>query len=303
MNNLPFDKAGQFWKGNIHTHSTNSDGRVSPEEACQRYRNAGYDFISLTDHFLENYGYPMSDTRAMRTDDFTTIIGAELHTGQTEMGSAWHILGVGLPLDFAPPTPDETGSQLAARALEAGAYVAIAHPHWYVLTHEDAISLGPDVHAVEVYNGISVDGNDRADSWHFTDILLGRGHRYTTCATDDCHFRPDYHDFGRGWVQVKSETLTPESILGALKAGHYYASTGPELYDIQVISGEKVIVRCSPANGIFMTGTASNARRVLGQGIIEAELELTNFDSPYCRITVRDMQGERAWSNPIWLDK
>lgn len=300
MNQLPFDQPGKFWKGNLHTHSTNSDGDVTPEVACQRYREAGYDFFSLTDHFMEQYNFPITDTRPWRTDDFTTMIGAELHTGQTEMGVIWHILAVGLPFDFAAPMPTETGPQLAARAVEAGAYVAIAHPNWYALTEADALSLGA-VHAIEIFNGVSIDSNDKADSWHIADILLGKGHRYTMCATDDCHFRSHLHDFGRGWVQVKAETCTPDALLAALKAGHYYSSTGPEIYDIQVVRGEKIVVHCSPVNSMFLTGKAAVARHVHGQGIQEAEFNIRRFDSPFGRVTVRDIHGGRAWSNPIWF--
>lgn len=301
MNQLPFDKPGRFWRGNLHTHSNNSDGWKTPDEVCRLYREAGYDFLALTEHFMENYDYVISDTRPMRTDDFTTIIGAELHAGQTEVGNIWHILAVGLPLDFAPPTEGETGPELAARAVEAGAYVAIAHPHWYVLTEADAAEMG-GVHAVEVFNGVSMDANDRADSWHFTDMLLSKGHRFLACATDDCHFKPDRNEFARGWVHVKSESLAPDALLDALKAGHYYSSTGPQIHDIQVVPGDKVIVRCSPVNSIFVTGRASVSKYVHGQGLMEAELSLEKFDSPFCRVTVRDAYGERAWSNPIWFE-
>ena len=300
MNQLPFDKPGTFWKGNLHTHSTNSDGKRSSEEVCAIYREAGYDFLALTDHFLAQYNFPLSDTRAMRTDDFTTILGAELHAGKTELGDRWHILAVGLPLDFAPPTAEETGPQIAQRAMDAGAYVAIAHPHWYVLTEADALSLGP-VHAIEIFNGIAVDANDRADSWHFADILLGKGHRYTVCATDDCHFQPLRSDFARGWVHVKSEACTPDALLNALKMGHYYSSTGPQIHDIQVVPGAKVIVRCSPVSAIFLTGIRATSVFTHGQGMVEAELSLAKFRSPYGWITIRDAHGERAWSNPIWL--
>ena len=123
--------------------------------------------------------------------------------------------------------------------------MAVAHPHWYVLTQEDIAALGP-VHAVEVFNGTAVDHNDRQDSWHIADILLGRGQRYFVCATDDFHGTPQRHDFCRGWVWVKSEELSPEALLAALQAGSYYSSTGPQLHDIQVEPGERVVVRCSP---------------------------------------------------------
>ena len=46
---------------------------------CLWYRRRGYDFISLTDHFLEHYDWPLTDTTAFRAAGFTTIYGAELH--------------------------------------------------------------------------------------------------------------------------------------------------------------------------------------------------------------------------------
>lgn len=301
MVQLPFDQPGQFWRGNLHTHSTHSDGHLSPEAVCAIYREAGYDFLALTDHFLERYGWPLADTRPFRTADFTTLIGAELHAGQTERGSLWHLLAVGLPLDFAPPAADEDGPGIAQRALKAGAYVAAAHPAWYNLTEQDVLSLG-DVHAIETYNGTSDDHNDRADSWYMLDMLLNRGRRYSACATDDAHFSPRRGDFMLGWTWVKSDSLTPESLLEALKRGHYYSSTGPQLHEVRVIPGEKVIVRCSPVERVFLVGSGAPSSYAYGPGLTEAELSLEKFPSDWGRIIVRDRQGQRAWSNPFWFD-
>src|SRR5690349_21503203 len=161
MQIAPFSSSGRFWRGNLHTHSTRSDGHRSPGDVCEFYRRAGYDFLALTDHFMERYGFPITDTRAYRTPEFTTILGAELHTGVAEFGQLWHILAVGLPADFAPNLEGETGPQIAGRALEAGAFVAAAHPSWYGLTEADIRSLGP-IHAVEVLNGTAIDHNDKA---------------------------------------------------------------------------------------------------------------------------------------------
>jgi len=301
MDQLPFAQPGRFWRGNLHTHSTRSDGGLEPEEVARRYAINGYDFFALTDHFLERYDYPIVDTRPFRHEGFTTLIGAELHAAETELGGMWHLLAVGLPLDFPIPAADERGPELAARARAAGAFVAAAHPQWYALTERDMEELGP-VDAIEVYNGVAIDHNDRADSWHITDILLGRGRRYLAYAADDFHYQSHRDDFARGWVWVKSERLEPDALLAALKAGHFYSSTGPQIHDVQVEPGRRAVVRCSPADWVFATGKGPASVAAQGHGLMEVELDLGRFSSPYCRITVRDAQGGRAWTNPIWFE-
>ena len=175
MKNLPFDQPGRFWKGNLHTHSTNSDGTLTPEQVCRRYAEAGYDFLALTEHFMPRYKFPITDTRHLRTETFTTLLGAELHTGQAEMGEQWHILAVGLPLDFAPPVNGENGAaDYCSCARCWSAFVSMAHPESLCAPPKaDAISHWEMSHAVEVYNAGSGDENDRAQIvGAFLEVLL-----------------------------------------------------------------------------------------------------------------------------------
>jgi len=97
MNDLPFGHPGRFYKGNLHTHTTESDGALPPAEVARIYREAGYDFLAVTDHFLERYGFPVTDTRPFRGEGFTTLLGAELHAPRTELGEDWHIVAGGSP--------------------------------------------------------------------------------------------------------------------------------------------------------------------------------------------------------------
>ncbi len=301
MKNAPFSLPGQFWRGNIHTHCTRSDGKFTPRQVVERYINAGYDFLAITDHFLPDYGFPITDTVKFRNKNFTTILGAELHTGKTEQGGRWHILAVGLPANFAPTKKTESGRDLARRALRAGAFVAVAHPQWYSLTERDINALGM-VDSIEVFNGTSINYNDRADSWHIADIMLGRGKRYSICATDDFHGVPGRDDFGLGWVYVKSKWLEPAALVEALKGGNFYSSCGPQIFNIQLLARSKIKVQCSSAHRIFATGIGHFAQSAHGYGLTEATLSIKKFKSPYVRITVKDRLGRRAWSNPIWLD-
>ncbi|MFD5148808.1 PHP domain-containing protein [Streptomyces sp. NPDC058401] len=298
MRSLPFDRPGRFWRGNLHTHSDRSDGALSPAATARYYRSAGYDFLAVTDHFRPEYGFPLTDTTALRTEGFTTLLGAELHAPRTEAGSSWHILAVGLPPGFAPPGPDETGPLLARRAREAGAFVGMAHPAASLLSIADAESLDA-AHAVEVYNALSA-REDRGDSWHLTDVLLNRGRRLHAYAADDAHLQPQDPPGCAAWVQVRAESLDPDLLLAALKAGHYYSSTGPELFDVS-LTGEHVTVRCSPVRKVLISGGAPGAEVVQGEDLTECTLPLAMFRGRFFRVTVEDATGGRAWSNPIHL--
>ncbi|MFC9166030.1 CehA/McbA family metallohydrolase [Streptomyces fungicidicus] len=295
---LPFDRPGRFWRGNLHTHSDRSDGALSPEATVGHYRDAGYDFLALTDHFRAEYGFPVTDTRPLRTAGFTTLLGAELHAPRTEAGPSWHIVAVGLPLDFPPIGPGESGPQLARRARAAGAFIGMAHPSASLLTAADAESLDA-AHAVEVYNALSA-REDRGESWHLTDVLLNRGHRLTAYAADDAHFQPHDPPGCAAWIQVRAESLDPEELVSALKAGHFYSSTGPELHDVRLDDG-RVTVRCSPARKVLLTGSVPGAQVLQGDALTEASLPVEMFRHGYCRVTVEDSAGGRAWSNPIHL--
>lgn len=302
----PWDRPGRFWRGNIHTHSTLSDGVLEPAEVCRRYRAEGYDFLSLTDHFVGPYGYPIADTVPFRSPGFTTIPGAELHAGAMANGEIWHVLAVGLPPDFAPshtpgsePVPgQETGAEIAARARAAGAFVAIAHPQWSGMNLDDARSLVGAAHAVEAYNHGCAVGADRADGFGVLDLLLSEGHRLTLCATDDAHFTEPDH-FG-GWVMVRSVANEPEALLAALRAGAFYSSQGPEIRGVAV-SGDRVRVASSAVASVIVQGQGSAARAVHGASMTEAEVPLDRLaGSPWLRVTVVDRAGRRAWSNPVW---
>lgn len=300
-----FSLPGKFWRGNLHTHSTRSDGVLDPAEVCRRYKAEGYDFIALTDHFIGLYDYPITDTTGFRDANFTTILGAELHSGAMENGELWHILAVGLPADFAyADVPDfyatsdqESGPALAARARAAGAFVAVAHPEWSGLTTADARSIEA-AHAIEVYNHGCATGCDRPHGFYTLDQLLTEGRKLMLCATDDAHFSEPDH-FG-GWVMVKAEENTPEALLAALKAGHHYSSTGPDLWGIEW-HDDAVIIDSSAVRSVVVQGQGSAAVAVHGQSMTRTRVKLDRFqDSKWLRVTVTDAAGQRAWSNPYW---
>lgn len=297
MNSNPFAQHGRFFKGNLHTHSSQSDGQLLPQEVCRRYREAGYDFICLSDHFLPAYDFPVSDTRPYRTDSFTTILGAEVHVPSTSLGEKWHLLANGLPLDFAPPREGEGGPELARRCAEAGAFVSIVHPEWYALGIDDAQAIDA-AHAIEVYNHTSAVRTSRGGGAALLDQLLAQGRRIYALATDDAHFLVD--DAFGGWVMVKAESNEPELLVQALKAGHYYSTQGPLIQDIR-IEGDEVVVDCSPAFGVYLLGKGSRSDQSERRGQTSARLNAARMGKGgFMRVVVVDEQGRSAWSNPLW---
>ncbi len=293
-----FARPGRFWKGNVHTHSTASDGVLAPEAVCATYREAGYDFLALTDHFMTKYGFPVVDTRPFRTRHFTTLLGAELHAPETSLGEIWHILAVGLPLDFAPTPQGENGPALAARAAAAGAFVAIPHPAWYALSDADAASIGA-AHAVEVYNHTSQLRTDRGDGTQFADRMLAAGRRVSLLAVDDAHFA--CMDAFGGWLMVKAEANEPEALLAALKDGAFYSTQGPLIHDI-AWGVDEVEVTCTAAASVMVLGRGSRAAQRVAHGTTRARLPLDRLrDGGFARIVVADAAGRRAWGNPVFF--
>lgn len=302
-----FESPGRFWRGNLHGHSNLSDGCLTPEEVCRRYAAEGYDFTCVTDHLIGRYGYPITDTVPFRRNDFTTIIGAELHSGAMSNGELWHILAVGLPPDFTPPHAPgfgpvegmESGASLAARARDAGAFVAIAHPQWSGLTLEDALGIEA-AHAVEIYNHGCGHCVARGDGAAIADLMLTRGRDVTLIATDDSHFTEPDH-FG-GWVMVRAPENTPEALLAALKAGQFYSSQGPEIHRAE-LTPNGVEVECSAVARVIVQGPGSAAVPVHGESLTRATIPLDRFRAgDWLRVTVMDRVGKCAWTNPARRD-
>jgi hypothetical protein len=300
------DGEGRFFRGNLHCHSDRSDGQRSPEHVIGAYRDAGYDFICLSDHFEAEYGWQITDTRHLQDEGFTTILGAELSSAPWDDRHVFWVTAAGLPVDFEVPPVDDHAEAIR-RAADLGAFIVMLHPGLNNLPLAAARSLPAldAVHAVEVYNhnGGMAAIPDMANGAYMLDGLLENGRRLLVNAGDDAHFGHPKDRFG-GWIEVHSERLDPGLLLDSLKAGRYYSTQGPAFRELQV-DVARLHVQTSEAYAISLT--TSGARWQSGEErhsqdgtISEADFDLTPFRGSYCRVTVVDAAGKRAWSNPIW---
>lgn len=109
-------------KANFHTHTTESDGRLSPAQTIDEYRQRGYTVLSLTDHDRSTFPWQKWD-RDPATLGMLAIVGNELSR---------HHHTLSLFSDFATPNRDLPAvlGELAAHS-EQGLAV-ICHPamHW-----------------------------------------------------------------------------------------------------------------------------------------------------------------------------
>ena len=305
--NLLKDGEGRFFRGNLHCHSNRSDGLVEPEAVVRAYCEAGYDFICLSDHFEGQHGWRITDTRPLRDEGFTTIVGAELSSAPWDDRHAYWVTAAGLPVDFEAPPPDDHAEAIR-RAGDLGAFVIMLHPGLNNLPLEVAEGLPAldAVHAVEVYNhnAAMAATPDGANGAYMLDGLLEKGYRLLVNAGDDAHFGHPLDRFG-GWVEVHCRLLDPEALLDSMKAGRYYSTQGPSLREL-LLDGERLHVETSEAYAITLTGGGdrwqSGQERTSdsGEAIAEADFDLSPFRDSYCRVTVVDPAGRRAWSNPIW---
>ena len=286
----PFSLAGHWYKGNLHTHTTQSDGLLSPEDAIAWYRERDYDFVALTDHWVLTPGQDL--------DGFCTLTGSELD------GPGYHMVALGLQT-----LPDqELGESPGALASAVAAQDALsfyAHPYWTGQTSAH-ISAAPNVTGIEIFNSVceAMDGLGHARV-HWDD-LLAEGHKHLAVAVDDVHWKHGAE--GQGYIMVRAPELSEAGILRAIRAGSFYSSMGPAITDVRVVplaEGQLGLrVHCSPCARITFHGKGPSGHRFTatdGELLTHATLPIREAQL-YLRVECQDSVGRVAWSNPVLLE-
>lgn len=288
-----FASGGHWYRGNMHMHSTESDGKLPPDQAAAWYQERGYDFIVMTDH------RKTIDVSGFGGSGFLVIPGMELDCVDHDRGASYHIVGIGIE-PFAQPEESRRGpgQALVDQIRAAGGQALLAHPYWL---GQDVSDLKDIVGAfgIEVYNATCGRSGKENGAVHW-DMLLERGVKVWGAATDDAH---GYDlDAGLGWVMVKADALDPQAIAKALAEGHFYASQGPAFVDMRVQDGV-LRVHTSPAKEIRFIANGGRGRVVQappGELITAASQPLAN--RKYVRVEVVDIDGKRAWSQPVFTE-
>jgi len=286
----PFELDGKWYKANLHTHSTVSDGSVSPEDRVEQYRKAGYDILALTDHRTTNDVQPFKDKKIL------VISGMEYHPLCPTTPYEYHLVGLNLPHGFTF-TDLQDALRCIAEVRKAGGETILAHPFWTGQAYED-FKILEDLAAMEVYNS-TCDTAGRPASENEWAHGLDRGFRLPIVASDDAHHLDE--DVRLAWTWLKMPALTTANVLAAIRNGACYASCGPKIHEFAVIDQE-IRLRCSPVVKIQFVGPPGRgATREAETGTHIAAFNILHPDWTYIRAVVTDETGRKAWSNPVWL--
>ena len=288
-----FTMPGRWYRGNLHTHTTESDGQLTPEALVRTHKRGRYDFVVMTDH------WKVTDRTDQSSEDFLILRGAELSGGKTQVAD-YHVVGVNMEPRLRQPE-QTTGQDLVNIIRDLGGEAILCHPYWSGMSYEEAAAVEGYL-GVEVYNsGCDVEVA-RGHSMVHWDDLLSRGRRVWGIAADDCHQAA--FDMLMGWVMVKAPALTTEAIVEALRAGRFYSSMGPRIEEF-AIEGNQVRVRCSPVRRIDLvenpTGKGDCIITREGETITEGVIPIRR-PGTYLRVQVTDVAGRMAWTNPVFPD-
>ena len=296
----------RWYKGNLHSHTINSDGDSSPDAVARWYKEHRYHFLALTDH---NY---FTDPQGLEAflgakNRFLLITGEEVtsHYGAAPV----HVNAFRLKRTIEPYFGEGVLSTLQGNVdsiRAAGAVPSLNHPQdgWAI----DAATLVGvrNLGLFEVYNSFPGTNNEWGleDMW---DSALTAGRELYGIAVDDAHefkqFGPGRSNPGGGWVEVRATELSEQAILSAVGRGEFYASTGVKLEGLDRGAGQLRLKVSQEGDRQYRTVFVGKGGRVLAkESGVEASYQLQPGDG-YVRATITDSTGSKAWVQPVFPNK
>jgi len=308
----PLRRGARWYSGGLHVHTVHSDGTLTVAEISSRAREAGLDFIAITDH--NNTAH---QTERVPDDGLLRIVGEEITTPGGH-ASAWGIGGARDFIDFRVMPGDPRIDDLVKATASRGGVFSINHPGatcsgcgW-----EHVVPEG--VAAIEITNGSHAEMAKAIEMW---DGLLKQGRRITGVGSSDWHRGPRPVDMAsvrvwaselstsailegirRGRVVVMSDGRTPPPLLVA-RAGRRRAGAGETL-----VVGKEKKLRLDVTLPVALVGGRVD---LIADGETVASRPGTTrmrFDRPardrYLRIHVFAADGSpRALTNPVYVDR
>ena len=299
----------KWYKGNLHTHTTESDGDAEPEKVVSWFRRHGYDFLVLSDH---NHRTILDYSRGKRRFRRPLMIPGEEVTVSILNGSVpVHINGIGISRVVEPIDAGEVVPTIQANVnaiLQAGGIASVNHPNFGWAFDHTALKQVSGASLLEVFNGLPetnvYGGPGRPSNEEIWDGVLSASRVIFGVATDDSHHYSDFSSErsnpGRGWVKVRASELSKDAIVEALASGDFYASTGVSFAELS-LSQESIHLAIEAEKDYVyaISFTGRNGVLLAESGGLEATYRVRG-DEGYVRATARSSSGARAWTQPVF---
>ena len=323
MKKILIDRNKNFYKANLHCHSTKSDGNMTVEELKAHYKANGYSIIAFTDH------EHLIDNSHLNDEDFLAITACEIAIKQFPDQSTlknWAMKVCHLNLyakdahnidtpcyssvadhflndeicDLVVHTCGEYQRKYSPEGMreiidicrEKGFLVAYNHPRWSLENARDYLEY-KGLWAVEIYNNeCNVTGLYEYDINVYDDFLRD-GERIACTATDDNH---SIKSACGGWTVINADKLDYASIIDAMEKHNLYASTGPVIHELYIEDNTATLTFEKGAYAVMLT----DGRRVKRKDATNPDGENTvtfTFNPEkenYIRFDIVDERGRRA---------
>ncbi len=300
-----------FQKGNIHTHTSWSDGDSLPEVVYRWYRDHGYNFLAVTDH--NSRTDPLQFKSIEHKKSFVLIPGEEV----TMMGAGRqvHVNALCTKATIGGHHADHQGESLAwavQKIREQGGVALVNHPNFdWALTASD-VAAARGAQLLEIESGhpwVHTEGDATHQSHEaIWDALLTQGETFAGVAVDDSHhFRGPGKDPahlalpGRAWIEVFADAPERDPICAALATGSLYSSTGVVIRRLTVKDDTYVValgradakVEFIGKDGVVLQSGAPDSEGTATYRLVGTEL--------YVRARITTPDGKRAWTQPSRL--
>lgn len=276
---------GQWLRGNLHAHTTRSDGARDPQEVIDDYAARGYDFLMISDHDIYT---SKEDCAAWDSKGMALIPGNEITRGGP------HLLHVDADR-FVEPKSDR--QEVISDAAAGRGFVIVNHPDWQPGFNHCTIEHLREWNGyagIEIYNGVisRLDGSPYAIyKW---DTLLAEGRRVWGFAHDDSH---KAEDVALGWNVAWARGRAPEAITEALRQGHFYASTGVDIKEIRA-EGRRISIETANAERIVAITRWGHRLAVADGASIEVEVP---EGVAFVRFECWGRGEQFAWTQPFFM--
>ena len=297
-----------WFKGNLHSHTLNSDGDSTPDDVVRWYREHGYNFVAITDH---NYFTNVDGLNALHgaADKFVVIKGEEITDRFGE--KPIHVNGLDPASFIKPPGGGSVVAMIQnmVDAIRAARGVpSINHPNFGWAISPDELGQVQRTRLFEVFNGHPTVNNlggggvpGLEETW---DRILSSGKLLYGIAVDDGHVfkRPEDKTAprpGTGWVHVRVPRLEPRAIVEALERGEFYASTGVELRALEVSSKSMTITLREELSSKYRIQFIGRQGRILSEITSGPATYTFKGDEGYVRAKVIESNGKAAWIQPV----